>query len=409
MPDKLLPDGINQETAAADKPRLLNLRTILLLLLTGCVMAGNGLVVPMLTIYGQQFSASAALVGMMITIFGIGRMAISLPTGLLARRIGSRSLLVAGNALLMLGAVGAALAHDLPLLLFARLIQGIGSGIYLTAAGIVIAETSRPETRGRFMALYQGAIYTGAGIGPAIGGFLAQGFGITAPFWAYALLSLVAMLVALWFPAPHASTRSPEQRPPLLSLLRNLPLVAVFLLSFATGFTRTAAHWQMVPLLGSTRLNMGFDDIGLVLTVNAFMNVGVLPLSGWLIDRFGARRVTPLAALSFAASLLLIAFDGGLVGFWVGMVLLGITGGFVSPTIGASLVEVAPRALLGPAVGTQRSIGDLGFLLGPILIGTLLDVTGVGPATGLLAIAVVVTGAAGLCWYAVRRQQPGNS
>jgi MFS family permease len=398
-----LPDTADPGAPTAAKPRFLTLPTLLLLLLTGCVMAGNGLVVPMLTIYGQQFSASAALVGMIITIFGIGRMAISLPTGLLARRVGSRALLVGGNGLLMLGAAGAALATDLPLLLLARLVQGIGSGIYLTAAGIVIAETSRPETRGRFMALYQGAIYTGAGIGPAIGGFLAQGFGITAPFWAYALLSLFAMMVGLWFPSPTAHSRGAEQRPPLMSLLRNLPLMAVFLLSFATGFTRTAAHWQMVPLLGSTRLQMGFDDIGLVLTVNAFMNVGVLPFTGWLIDRFGARRVTPLAALSFAASLLVIAFDGGLAGFWIGMILLGITGGFVSPTIGASLVDAAPRALLGPAVGTQRSIGDLGFLLGPVLIGTLLDATGVGPATGLMAIAVVVTGAAALCWYAARR------
>lgn len=367
-------------------------------------MAGNGLVVPMLSIYGQTFAASATLVGMLITVFGIGRLGVGFPTGVVAQRVGSRALLVAGNGLLLVGAVGAALASSLAALLVARLIQGIGSGIFLTAAGIVIAETSRQATRGRFMALYQGAIHTGAGIGPTVGGFLAEGFGITAPFWAYAALSLVAMLMGLSFPGRPVATTTSARRAPLATLLRNLPLMSVLFLSFGSGFTRTAAHWQMVPLLAVQRLNLGFEGIGMALTMTAFMNVAMLPLSGWLVDRFGARRVTPLAAFSLALSLAVIAFDGGYAGFWIGMALLGLTGGLIGPAIGASLVEAVDAGLIGPAVGAQRTLGDLGFLLGPIAIGSLLDLSGVGPAAGLVAIGALVS-ASGIAYWLAQRHQ----
>lgn len=55
------------------------------------------------------------------------------------------------------------------------------------------------------MSYYQGSLLIGSGLGPVLGGFIAEHLGLSAPFFAYALLVFSA--------GPWAYLRLPETRP----------------------------------------------------------------------------------------------------------------------------------------------------------------------------------------------------
>jgi MFS transporter, DHA1 family, multidrug resistance protein len=371
-------------------------RIWVLLVLVACVMAGNGLIVPVLPIYGETFSSSATLVGMLITIFGVARLAANYPTGLAYNRFGPGLLMALGNGLLLAGAIGAAVANDLYVLLFCRLVQGLGSGIFLTAMGVVVAHQSRAGSRGRFMARYQAAIFVGAGLGPAAGGFIAQGFGLSAPFWAYAAVSAMAMLVSMTVRANVPPTPEHRNKPVATGFAGNPVLQANLLVAFASGFVRTAALWQLIPLLAATRFSMGYDRIGIAVTVTSLANVVILPVSGWLVDRFGWRLLPALASLGFAASLAIIAFGQSELAFWIGVTLAGIFSGLIGPASSTALIELTAPEALPSAMGIQRTAADFGFVAGPVVTGLLADTLLGSETYGLLinAVLLVVSGAA---------------
>lgn len=379
----------------------------ILMFLVGSAMAGSGIIVPVLPIYGQTFSSSATLVGMLITVFGIARLTANFPSGLAYGRFGARNLMIAGNALLFCGAVGAALATSMSFLLACRVLQGVGSGVFLTTAGVVIANHSKPGTRGRLLALYQTAIFVGAAIGPVVGGYIAAAFGLTGPFWAYAIISLCAIIASAVFSQPDNGLSNSEAKaalgPGLRLLIGDVRFAANLAMAFASGFSRTSALWQSIPLLAASRHGMGYDMIGLAVTVTALANVVVLPLAGRLTDRYGSRKLPPFSAALFAGALLLIAFSPGQVGFWSGVVLAGIAGGLNGPSLAAALVEMSPGGLIGPAMGAQRTASDLGFVTGPVAVGLIADLTRFGQVGGLVLTASLLV-LAGVIWIAATRR-----
>jgi DHA1 family multidrug resistance protein-like MFS transporter len=372
-------------------------RIWILLVLVAFVMAGNGLIVPVLPIYGEAFSSSATLVGMLITIFGIARLCANYPTGLVYGRVGPAALMGFGNGLLLLGAVGAALAWDLYFLLFCRLVQGFGSGIFLTTMGVVVARQTRSGTRGRFMALYQAAIFIGAGIGPAIGGFIAQSFGIAGPFWAYALVSGLAMVVSLSVENDPVHEEESDEGERGATHSAGLVLRANLFVSFVSGFVRTAALWQLIPLLAATRFSMGFDKIGIAVTVTSLSNVVILPISGWLVDRFGWRLLPSMASFGFAGALVLVSFGHLEWMFWVGVALAGVFGGLIAPATSTALIELTEPRALPSAMGIQRTAADFGFVAGPVTTGLLSDVFNQSAGVGLAMNAALLI-ASGVLW-----------
>ncbi len=61
-----------------------------------CVtMIGSGMMVPVLSLYAATFGVTSTLVGMLMTVFGVGRLMSNYPGGWLSQRLGRRPLLIA--------------------------------------------------------------------------------------------------------------------------------------------------------------------------------------------------------------------------------------------------------------------------------------------------------------------------
>ena len=73
---------------------------------TVLVMAGQGMVGPVLPLFARDFGVSAAVVGLTFTAFGLARLLLNIPAGIWADRRGRRFLLVGGPLITSIGMLG---------------------------------------------------------------------------------------------------------------------------------------------------------------------------------------------------------------------------------------------------------------------------------------------------------------
>ena len=369
-----------------------------LLVMIACIMMGSGLVAPILSLYAQTFGVANALVGTLVTMFGIGRLLANLPSGHLSQRYGRRPLLIVGPLIVAASSIGAALAGDFTSLLVWRFLQGVGSGVYLTASLAAMADISPPHRRATNMALYQSSLQMGASFGPAVGGFAANYFGFASVFWFYAGVALLASVAAVY--AFEDTLNKAEARKPLPSAvsrrgLMTAPFSGVCILSCVVFFTRTATLFQLIPFLGAESFGLDLGTIGLALTLCAFMNFAMLPITTPLIEKFGARVNVIWSTLGTAVALATFYLSTSQIGFWVAVLLLGAATGVNYPAISTFTIAALPRELYGPGMGMQRTFGDVGFVFGPVMVGALSDFTGgahwagVGLNIALLGLAAL--------------------
>jgi MFS family permease len=96
---------------------------------TVLMMAGQGVVAPILPAFAQSFGGSTFVIGLTLTSFALARMVLNVPLGLLSDRRGRRVLLVGGPVVTAVGMFGSGFAPDIWQLLAWRFVAGAGSAM----------------------------------------------------------------------------------------------------------------------------------------------------------------------------------------------------------------------------------------------------------------------------------------
>ena len=98
----------------------------------------------------------------------------------------------------------------------------------------------------------------------------------------------------------------------------------------------------------------------------------LIPVSGWLADRFGTRRVFMLAVTLFTLGSLACALSSSLGELVVFRVIQGIGGAMMMPVARLALLRAYPRSELLPVLNFVTMPGLVGPILGPVLGGVLV-------------------------------------
>jgi MFS family permease len=347
-------------------------------LVSGCVILGVSIISPILPQYALSFSIPVALVGWAVSAFALARVVTDIPAGFLADRFGRKRNMIAGLVLIILSAIGAGLADTYAWLIFARIVGGVGSALYMISATTWVAQVTAGKSRGRYMSLYTGLVFAGTAFGPTIGGYTAAHFGLRAPFFAYAVLGLAGLIATLPLKEPADSsqgTRSGMSMKDILSVLSNRPFMLVTSVVLALFFLRAGVRSTLVPLYASLNLGLPEERIGILLTVAAIATAVCTFPSGWLSDKVGRKR--PIMACLFLSGIavLLIPSQESLAGLMGIMAFYGLATG-LQGSIAAWPADVAPKGRLGTSMGVYRVMGDIGMFLGPITASYVADYTG---------------------------------
>ncbi|WP_241158336.1 DHA2 family efflux MFS transporter permease subunit [Cohnella candidum] len=127
-----------------------------------------------------------------------------------------------------------------------------------------------------------------------------------------------------------------------------------------------------VPVLmhdfGTTVNTMQWSITAYTLALSA-----VIPLAGWLTDRFGAKQIFLITIFLFTAGSLLCSFAATPEQLIVYRIIQGIGGGMVQPIGMAIIFKLAPPNKQGAVMGMLGIPMMLGPALGPVLGGYLLE------------------------------------
>jgi len=98
----------------------------------------------------------------------------------------------------------------------------------------------------------------------------------------------------------------------------------------------------------------------------------LIPVSGWLADRFGTRRVFMIAVSLFTLGSFACAMSGSLSQLVIFRVVQGIGGAMMMPVARLALLRAYPRSELLPVLNFVTMPGLVGPILGPLLGGVLV-------------------------------------
>ena len=363
--------------------------------LIGVNQLGFGGVVPALPLYAKSFGVSASAIGLAVAVYGLARFVVALPTGQLCDRLGRRPTLAIGGVVSILGNLWCAEAAGFPEFIVARFLAGAGAGLVLTAGQVVLADITKPERRGRTMAIYHGVFIFAVGIGPFPGGLLADHLGLAAPFRAYGAAGFLVSLLA-WFAVGETRRRSHPQGgrgwsrgPTLITQMRLLAAQIAFLLVCLVGLVnaivRTGGLFNIIPVLGSVRLGLSVAEIGGGLALGSVIGLAVAYPAGILVDSFGRKAVVVPATMLAGFSLLMFCFAPSYPWFTAACVLWGVAMSVGGSAPVAYAADLAPPGMNAAAMSTFRMVSDFGYVIGPIVLGLLVD--GYGSITALVAAA----------------------
>lgn len=120
---------------------------------------------------------------------------------------GHRRIFLCGALTSVAAFVLCTLAPTYPLLLAARVLQGVGAALTLSCGPALLTSLYTEDRRAQVLSLYTLLIGLGGGLGPIIGGLLVERFGWPSVYAFRAPIALLAFIAGLALPAAASSAR----------------------------------------------------------------------------------------------------------------------------------------------------------------------------------------------------------
>ncbi|MCW0506241.1 MFS transporter [Aeromonas piscicola] len=372
---------------------------------------------------GQVFAVPFASVQWVLVAYLLGITCLTLVAGRLGDRFGRRRLLLGGVVLFALASLLCALAPTIGWLIAARVLQGVGAACMLSLALAMVGQLVPAAQRGRGMGLLGTLSACGTALGPSFGGLLIGGFGWQAPFLLLVPVSLLALGAGM-LGLPLEGVLPQRERVKLASLSMLVVALLCYGLALTSGGALALGWWAgallgialfvrherrarspLLPLalLADSRLKGGLlasvlvaSVMVLTLLIGPFYLHGVFELdmatvglmisggpllaaltgmpAGWLVDRFGSRRVARLGLMVMMSALLGLATLSatyGPLGYLLPILLLTAGYALFQTANNSAVVGAATEQARGSVAGLLTLSRNLGQLTGAAGLGGL--------------------------------------
>lgn len=337
--------------------------------------------VPHIPIVKQRLGIGDGVLGLVLLAMAAGAVAALAASGALVRRFGSRRVTRAAAVGLCLALPLPVLSPTVALVAVALLVLGACNGALDVAMNAQAVAVERRHAR-PIMSSFHGLFSTGGLAGAAVAG-LATWLGASAR--GHVVAAAVGMLGLVAAALPSLLADGAEDEAGGLAFTRPTAEIRTLgLLAFAALLAEGAmADWSAVFLhdvlsAGPALAAAGFAACSTAMAIGRFGGDAA-------VAAFGASRVLrfsgALGAIGLGFALLAGTTFGGIVGF--GMVGLGIANAI--PLLfrrAGNLEGVAP----GTALAATASLGYLGFLSGPPVIGLVAELTTLRIALGIVVL-----------------------
>jgi EmrB/QacA subfamily drug resistance transporter len=362
------------------------------LVLATCILASSlafvdGSVVNVgLPAIGRSLRAGGAGLSWIINGYLLPLSALLLIGGVAGDRYGRGRVLMLGIGLFAVASLFCSAAPNLALLVFGRVLQGVGAALLLPNSLAILGATFTGEARGRAVGIWAAVGAAGGAAGPLLGGWLIDVIGWRMIFLINIPIAALALLLA-----SRCLVNDTDPAPPTLDLA-GAALATLGLAGLTWGLTH--AGTVGLDLAAAAALGASLVVLGLLLMVETRRaDEAMLPVSLFASPGFAGLNLLTLFLYGALGALLVI----------LPFVLIQAAG-YSATAAGAALLPLPVVIALGsPLMG--RLAGKLGarlpLTLGPVIVAAgFLLATRIGPATSywtttLPAVLVIAAGMAG--------------
>jgi len=393
----------------------------------------------------RLWEITPAQTGFLIGSSYVGQLAGALLFSWLAERFGRVPSAAAATALMSVMSLACAAAGSFPALFAYRLIQGIGVGGEMPVAAAYISELSKARGRGKFFMLYEMIFPIGLMTTSQAGAFVVPVWGWQAMFLIGGIPGLIVTWLLLRLPesprwlisrgriaeaefvvkqielagkreirgqTPNfldfrnsvSVPESPPNRPErgrwadvLAPSFRSRTFVVWTLWTSAYFVTNSLNNWM--PSLYNTVYHLGLQQSLRAASMTNVVQVAVLLVCAFSIDRLGRRKWTVVCFLAGGIGLATLAFRGAQNVTNV-IILATLSYGIIG-SINAVLYlytpEIYPTRMRAIGTGLATSWLRLASAVGPAIVGMMVGAEGIGSVFVLFALISAI-GAVAALW-----------
>lgn len=368
--------------------------------------------------------------GLLMTFFLLLYALTNFITGPLGDRFGPRRIMALGVFISGIAMVVAGFASAFGIMLFARILLGIGNGIHYPAQGVFVRRWFPPWERGRANAINS----IGSNLGPILAMplfvFIANNWGWEACFYTVALLGLLVALPGVWFLTSDLPEKSPfigaaekdylqknvggslpsghAARIPFrvrVGKVLEIPWLGMYIIAYASFLSIWFGLLTWLPQYFTMARGISFTTMGFVSSLPYILGIIGLLFAGVVSDRIGRRAPFAVVALAGSASLLYWAAVTSQI--YPCIILVSLATGVLSLFMGvywAMVQTLLPINLVGLGVGMISGVGNFIAALTPLIIGGLIQLTG-SYLAGILYLVVFGLVGAVCSWVLVREEK----
>jgi MFS family permease len=326
------------------------------------------MIIPELPEYLTQLGG-AEYKGLIISLFTITAM-ISRPfSGKLADTIGRVPVMIFGAVVCLICSLLYPVVSSLFAFFLLRFVHGFSTGFTPTGGTAYLSDIIPAEKRGEAMGLLGTAGAIGMAAGPALGGTLANQFGLGAMFYCSSFFAFVSIVILLRtketlkakqsFSIQHLKVKRSDIFEPLVLT----PCLVMLLAAFAYG-----AVFTIIPDFGQFT---GIRNKGLLFTYLTVASLLIRLLAGKASDRYGRVPVLLVSTIGIVLSMLIIGTADSTTQLIIGVSLYGLAHGSTSPTLLAWATDLSHEQYKGRGIASLFIFMELGIGLGAFISGFL--------------------------------------
>jgi MFS family permease len=355
----------------------------LLLIATGtCYFVAFGMVVPVLPRFVEgPLHGSDLAVGITFGAFGAGAVLLRPVAGRIGDRRGRKVLILAGALIAAIATATYFLVDDVPLLVVARMGQGVGEAAFWVGIATSVADLTPEARRGEGMSYFSVALYSGTAFGPVVGELVLDSGGYDRVWLVATALFVGAALLGLVCPDVRPAERA-DAGSHFFPRAAWVPGAILFL-----GICGIVGFSAFVPLYGE---DLDLDDVSIVFLVFGVVTLAIRLFGARLPDRLGPLTAVSCAAVGIAGGLAIIAVWSTVPGLFVGTVVMAIGVAFLYPGAMTLALMGVPENQRASVVGAVSMCFDLAGAIGALALGAVASLTSLrGVFVGGAVLAVV--------------------
>jgi MFS family permease len=360
------------------------------------------LYVPTLPTYAESKSDNLALVGVVLSMYGLWQAIIRLPLGISADWLGWRKpFIIVGFVLAGLGAWTMGVAEDVNGLIVGRAVTGLAAGTWVPLV-VVFSSLFPPHEAVRASAMLTFVGSVGRVLATGITGSLNELGGYSLAFFLAASAAAVAIFVVL----PARERPHPPRRPSVGGigrLITRRDVLLPSLLSAVNQYANFAVTFGFMPILAQ---ELGGTDVTKSILVS--MHIGVATLGNLLattiVGHIGTRRLVYLSLVLLSIGIGGAALAVVLPLLFVAQLCIGLASGIGYPVLMGLSIQHVADAERTTAMGLHQAVYAIGMFGGPWLSGLLADAIGIRPMFGVTAFLCLALGLLMTRWLAADRK-----